>query len=115
VLGKEITAAVFADPATAPISAKLRAALDLVRMLTLAPDQVDPEDIRAVLDAGVSTEGVLDAMYVCFSFNLIDRVSDSLGFDLMDEQGYLEGAQKLLKFGYGLPPPLKLLARNPAW
>jgi hypothetical protein len=106
---------VFADPATAPISAKLRAALGLARTLTLTPDDVGPEDIRVVLDAEVSTAGVLDAMYVCFSFNLIDRVSDSLGFDLMDEQGYVKGAQMLLRFGYRLPTPLRLLARNPAW
>jgi hypothetical protein len=52
---------------------------------------------------------------VCFAFNLIDRVSDALGFDLMDEQGYQRGAQVLLKIGYKLPAPLRLLARNPAW
>jgi hypothetical protein len=54
-------------------------------------------------------------MYVCFAFNLIDRVSDALGFDLMDEEGYRRGALNLLKFGYELPAPLRLLARNPAW
>jgi len=58
---------------------------------------------------------VQDAIYVCFAFNLIDRVSDALGFDLMDETGYRRGAQVLLKIGYKLPPPLGLLARNPAW
>ena len=67
------------------------------------------------MDAGVSQDAVNDAVYVCFAFNLIDRVSDALGFDLMDEKGYRRGAQVLLKVGYKLPAPLRLLARNPAW
>jgi hypothetical protein len=106
---------VFADPETAPVSPRLKAALGLVRKLTLTPDEVGADDLQATLDAGVSEDGVIDALYVCFSFNLIDRVADALGFDLMDEEGYRQAAQVLLKFGYKLPAPLRLLARNPAW
>ena len=105
----------FEDPDTAPISPTLKAALGLVRKLTLAPEEVGVDDLRAVLDSGVSRDAVIDAVYVCFAFNLIDRVSDALGFDLMDEHGYRRGAQFLLRFGYELPAPLRLLARNPAW
>jgi hypothetical protein len=68
-----------------------------------------------ILDAGVSADAVTDVIYVCFAFNLIDRVSDALGFALMDEKGYRQGAQVLLRVGYKLPAPLRLLARNPAW
>ena len=50
-----------------------------------------------------------------WSINLIDRVADALGFELMDEVGYRRGARVLLRFGYRLPAPLRLLARNPAW
>jgi hypothetical protein len=106
---------VFADLDTAPISPQLKAALGLVRRLTLAPEEVGADDIRAALDTGVSEDAVIDAMYVCFAFNLIDRVADALGFDLMDEAGHRQAAQILLKFGYKLPAPLGLLARNPAW
>jgi hypothetical protein len=106
---------VFADPDTAPISPKLKAALGLVRKLTLAPEEVGADDLQATLDADVSQDGVIDAMYVCFAFNLIDRVADALGFDLMDEEGYRRGAQVQLRFGYKMPAPLRLLARNPAW
>ena len=115
MLGAEITQAVFADPASAPISPQLKAALGLVRELTLAPEEVGADDIRPTLKAGVSEDGVIDAIHVCFAFNLIDRVADALGFDLMDEEGYRQAAQVLLKFGYKLPTPLRLLARNPAW
>ena len=105
----------FTDPETAPISPRLKAALGLIRKLTLAPEEVGADDLRAILDAGVSQDAAIDAVYVCFSFNLIDRVADALGFDLQDEQGYRRGAQVLLRFGYKLPAPLRLLARNPAW
>jgi alkylhydroperoxidase family enzyme len=115
VLGEAITQAVFADLDTVPISPKLKAALGLVRKLTLAPEEVGADDLRATLEAGVSEDAAIDVMYVCFAFNLIDRVSDALGFELMDEEGYRRGAQVLLRFGYKLPAPLRLLARNPAW
>ena len=104
----------FADPETAPIPPKLKAALGLVRKLTLSPEKVGPNDLRATLNAGVSEDAAIDAIYVCFALNLIDRVSDALGFDLTDEEGYRRGAQVLLRFGYKLPTPLRLLARNPA-
>jgi alkylhydroperoxidase family enzyme len=115
VLGEAITQAVFADPATAPISPKLKAALGLVKKLTLSPEEVGVDDIRAMLKTGVSEDGVVDVLYVCFAFNLIDRVADALGFDLMDEEGYRQAAQVLLRFGYKFPAPLRLLARNPTW
>jgi alkylhydroperoxidase family enzyme len=79
---------VFADLATAPFPTELKATLGLVRKLTLSPEEVGAEDIRATLEIGVSEDGVIDAIYVCFAFNLIDRVADALGFDLMDEAGY---------------------------
>ena len=106
MLGAEVTRAVFADPATAPISDQLKAALGLVRKLTLSPEEVGADDIRATLAVGVSEDGVIDVLYVCFAFNLIDRVADALGFDLMDEEGYRQAAQALLRFGYkpGAPP-----------
>jgi hypothetical protein len=106
---------VFADPQTAPVAPRLRAALVLVRTLTLAPEQVGADDLRAILGAGVSEDAVRDVVYVCFAFNLIDRVSDALGFELMDENGYRRGAHVLLRVGYKLPAPLRVLARNPAW
>ena len=115
MLGEEITQAVLADPATASVSPQLKAALGLVRKLTRSPEEVGPDDLRATLEAGVSMDGVIDVLYVCFAFNLIDRVADALGFDLLDEEGYRRGAQNLLKYGYELPTPLRLLAWNPAW
>jgi hypothetical protein len=52
VLGPELTQAVFADPDTAPVAPQLKAALGLVRKLTLAPEKVGADDLRAMLVAG---------------------------------------------------------------
>ncbi|MCI0636171.1 MAG: hypothetical protein L0206_19990 [Actinobacteria bacterium] len=83
--------------------------------LTLQPDAIGPEDARAVYAAGVSEQALIDAITVCFHFNLVDRVADSLGFDKLDDAGYRLSAQSLLRFGYDLPGPLRLLARRPTW
>jgi hypothetical protein len=68
-----------------------------------------------VLAEGVSEQALVDAATVCFHFNMVDRVADSLGFDQISEKEHYVGAKFLLKFGYDLPAPLRLLARNPNW
>jgi hypothetical protein len=93
----------------------LRAALGFIRKLTLAPDEVGPDDVRDVLEAGVGEQALIDAVTVCFHFNWIDRIADSLGFEVQSEDEFMADAKLLLKFGYGLPAPLRLLARNPRW
>ena len=105
----------FADWRTAPVDEKLRAALGLVNTMTLRPDELGPAVIGSVRAAGVADEAILDAIYVCFGFNCVVRVADSLGFDQLDDVGYGRSATSLLKFGYRLPPPLRRLARSPNW
>lgn len=105
----------FEDYRTAPVGQGLRAALGFIRKMTLTPDGLGPDDARAVLETGVSEQALVDAIVVCFHFNLVDRVADSLGFDQRTPEEHLKGALSLLKHGYALPPPLRLLARSPRW
>lgn len=86
-----------------------------MKKLTLTPDEVGAEDARDVLEAGVSEQALIDAITVCFHFNLIDRVADSLGFDQVSEEAHMTGAKFLLRFGYDLPAPLRLLGKLPNW
>ena len=53
-----------------------------------------------LLNSGVSEAGVIDALYVGFLFNLIDRVADSLGFQVVSAERFDKGADHLLKHGY---------------
>ena len=58
-------------------------------------------DVDAVRAAGVSDDGIEDALAVCFGFSLIDRVADSLGFDLPPREVHAAYAERFLAEGYG--------------
>jgi alkylhydroperoxidase family enzyme len=92
---------VLADHRTAPVSPALRAALDLLQAVTLRPSEVSQADVAAVRAAGVSDEAIEDALTVCACFNLIDRIADSLGFDLPSRDVHEGYAAQFLAEGYG--------------
>ena len=91
----------LADHRSAPISQALRATLDLLQKVTLSPGEVGREDVAAVRAESVSDEAIEDALMVCACFNLIDRVADSLGFDLPDQAVHAAYAGQFLEEGYG--------------
>lgn len=66
--------------------------------LTLTPEQVTPDDAARVLAAGVSAQALVDAIYICALFNLMDRVADALGFEI--PASFTEGAANQLKGRY---------------
>jgi alkylhydroperoxidase family enzyme len=82
-----------------PIDEKLRATLGLLERLTLTPEEVGPAEVETVRAAGVSTAAILDAIYICAAFNLIDRVADALGFDVPPSFSR-GGAASQLRRGY---------------
>ena len=91
---------VLADYRTAPIDEKLRAMLALLETLTLEPDQLSADRVRAVLAVGVRREAIRDAFYVAFLFNTYDRLADTLGWELPDSSYYPKAGRFLLKKGY---------------
>ena len=99
-MGDEITRAVLDDWRTAPIDKKLRAALNLIEKLTLTPDQIEPGDIDALRAEGLSDEAIEDAIHVTVLFNIMDRIADSLGFEIPTAEGFARAADVLLKRGY---------------
>lgn len=90
----------LADYTTAPIDEKLRAMLGLLVTFTLEHDKLSADDIRAVLERGVSREAIRDAFYVAFLFNTYDRLADTLGWELPADRYYPKAGRFLLKFGY---------------
>jgi uncharacterized peroxidase-related enzyme len=94
---------VLADYRTAPIPETLRAMLAFLEKLTLTPEEVEPADAAPLRAAGLSDEAIADAVHVCANFNLINRVSDALGFELTGPASLSRYAGFLLKRGY-LPP-----------
>lgn len=71
--------------------------------MTLEPDALVPDDVRAVLTLGVSRQAVEDAMHVAFLFNVYDRLADAMGWDVPAESSgfWKTSAKMLLRRGYG--------------
>jgi uncharacterized peroxidase-related enzyme len=92
--------AVLADLRSAPIEEGLRATLGMLGKLT-REGTVAADDIRAVLDAGVSAQQIEDALAVGFAFNVTGRLANAFAFEVLDPQGFDAGAKYLLRRGYG--------------
>jgi AhpD family alkylhydroperoxidase len=91
--------AVLADLESAPIDEGLRATLGMLGKLT-REGELDAEDMREVLSAGVSRQQVEDALAVGAAFNTTDRLADAFGFEVLSPEGFEAGAKYLLKRGY---------------
>jgi hypothetical protein len=61
---------------------------------------VTADDMRAVLAAGASKQQILDALAVCFSFNVITRLADAFEFYVGPRSHFDAGAKMLLTRGY---------------
>jgi alkylhydroperoxidase family enzyme len=95
-----VVSAVLTDLATAPISAALRATLELLGKVTRQHDAVTADDMRAVLAAGVTRAQIEDALNVCFAFNVITRLADTFEFEVGPPSSFDAGARMLLGRGY---------------
>lgn len=92
--------AILDDWRTAPVDDKLRTTLAFLETLTLRPDEVSPEEIRAMRRAGVSDEGIEEAIAVCAVFNLADRIADTFGYVPPDPEQAARFGETRLARGY---------------
>ena len=74
--------------------------LDYLKRVTLTPDDVTAEDARALRQANISTDAAVEALYVCFLFNALDRLADTLGWEVPAPQVIQRAAPRMLKRGY---------------
>ena len=95
------------DWRSAPLEPKLRATLGLLEKVTLSPEAIEPADATAVSATGVSDQAISDALHVCFSFNLIDRLADSFGWHVQTAEQFGKDAKHLLKSGYQMIGPIQ--------
>ena len=96
----ELVEKVLDDWRTAPAGDNLRATLSFLEKLTLSPGDVVPEDVTPLRAAGVSDQAIADAIIICANFNVIDRISDSLDFEVPSAKGFADAAPMILKRGY---------------
>lgn len=80
----------------------MQAILPFLEKLTLLPEEVTPEDVQPLREAGLTDEAIRDAIAVCAAFNMIDRLADAFHFDLQSTENLRGSARFLLKVGYKL-------------
>lgn len=78
----------------------MRATLGFLERITLTPETVTAEHAGAVLGAGVSREALEDAIGVAFVFNTLDRLADTLDWEVPDKKALGRTAKFSLRFGY---------------
>ena len=76
--------------------------LEFLEKLTRRPESVGPADAKSVLDAGVSAQAFVDALYVQAMFQFITRCADAFSFEIPPDAAFLSSAKTLLRFGYRL-------------
>ena len=88
------------DWRTAPVSDKLRAAFAFLETLTLHPNAIPPEQVHQMRQAGVSDEGIEEAIAVCAVFSIAVRIADSFDYEVPNaEQAQRFGEMRLAR-GY---------------
>ena len=85
---------------TATINEKLRTTLGFLEKLTLTPGDIGPDDVMPLRAAEVSDAAIEDAIYVCAYFNMIDRIADALGFEVLSDEAFTARAGRFLEGGY---------------
>jgi hypothetical protein len=87
----------------------VRAALRLLDVLAVRPDDVGDDEIDAARSAGLTEEMIRDVGMVCTMFSIITRLADTLEFAMPES---FEGSVKaLMGRGYVLPAPVLRLPR----
>ena len=84
----------------AEISAQARAMLPLLDAFTLNHGELGPAGVSAVRVAGVSDEAIVDAFYVAYLFNIINRMADALEFEVGSQADFDKSTKSLLGRGY---------------
>jgi uncharacterized peroxidase-related enzyme len=99
-MDKAVADAALADYHTAPISDPLRATLAVVETMTVRPDELQGDQIRAALAAGVTRRQLDDAAAVAAVFNIVTRYANALEFAIPTDAEFDKAAGMMLKRGY---------------
>ena len=82
---------------------KLRAAFALLERVVTNPGAVAAGDVEAARKAGVTDDAIVDALYVAFMFNLVNRLANAFGYSWETEEERLLLARVLHRIGYRVP------------
>ncbi|MGY2876639.1 putative peroxidase-related enzyme [Marmoricola sp. URHA0025 HA25] len=106
IAGRALGTAVDDDWRDGRFGPRATAAARFVEALTVSPDGVGDHDVAAARAAGVDDDALLEAVYVAFAFNTVNRIADALDFTHPSDRARLRGARVLRVNGYRIPGPL---------
>ncbi|MEV4534120.1 carboxymuconolactone decarboxylase family protein [Asanoa sp. NPDC049518] len=102
--GMSLVEQVRADPATAPISDKLRALLRLADVVREDGRAVTPSLVDDARAAGATDVEIHDTVLIAAAFCMFNRYVDGLGTVAPDDPAaYAASAQRIVAMGYGRP------------
>jgi alkylhydroperoxidase family enzyme len=101
-LDHETVKAVLEDWRTAAIPERLRATLTYLETLTLRPTEINVSTMRELKAAGVNDRAIREATYVCFLFNVLDRLADALDFTMPTEEEARTIGKLTFRLGYSI-------------
>lgn len=81
-----IVEAVMTDWKSAPVSGRIRAALQLLEALTVRPQEVDRGLVMELESAGLNPSEIEEVASVAFHFNLMNRAADAFDFAMLDPE-----------------------------
>jgi uncharacterized peroxidase-related enzyme len=85
------------------VDARMSATFTLLEKVTLTPDAVGAADIARARDAGLSDSAIVDALYVCYFFNAINRIANAFDFGWDTDTDRRKLAKGLDRIGYHVP------------
>lgn len=99
--GRPVVDAVRLDPQTAPISAKLRALLQIAAAVQQTGRKVTPDLVSAAKDEGATDIEVHDTVLIAAAFCMFNRYVDGLGtLPAADPVMYEHSARRIVEHGY---------------
>ena len=96
----EVMEAVLADWRTAPVSPRLRAMLGFIETMTLDPERLGPADGLALAAAGVDRAAALEAIHICWVFNIGNRQADAYDIRVGSPGEFARAAPFVRLLGY---------------
>jgi uncharacterized peroxidase-related enzyme len=104
--GLDLVQQVRADPASAPISAKMKTLLAIAAAVQRSGLDVTDAAITAARTAGATDLEIHDTVLIAAMFAMFNRYVDGLATVAPDDPAvYAAGAQRLVQHGYLPPPP----------
>jgi uncharacterized peroxidase-related enzyme len=103
--GMTLVEEIRADPASAPVSAKLKALLTIAAAVAHSGRDVTAEHVADARTAGATDVEIHDTVLIAAAFCMFNRYVDGLATIAPEDPAlYAAGAQRLVKHGYLAPP-----------